>query len=184
MDLSKLKWIKNVKHKGDDKFWAYDKAEKMPIPEAKIFRLNWRDYSTVGNAKKPKKSDLMLLLQKAKVTHLVEFLDDELYGQGSSEWDIHRVVKALWMPPEDLNWDQLRHQRDFFGFDYVVGDGAAHDLSAEHQMQQFHQHWDSKGGLAVFQNHVGNLISEVPSTIEQTHGQNSQIKLKPLEHPL
>ncbi len=74
MDLSKLKWIKNVKHKGDDKLWAYDKCEKMPIPEAKIFRLNWRDHSNKDNAKKPSKGDLMLLLQKAKVTHLVEFL--------------------------------------------------------------------------------------------------------------
>ena len=70
------------------------------------------------------------------------------------------------MLSEGSDWDQLRHQRDFFGFDYVVGDGATHDLSAENQMQQFHQHWDSKGGLAVFQSHVGNLISEVPSTIE------------------
>lgn len=108
----------------------------------------------------------MLLLQKAKVTHLVEFLDDELYGETSSEWGIYRVVKALWMPPEDLDWNKLRHQRDFFGFDYVVGDGAAHDLSAENQMQQFHQYWDAKGGLAVFQNHVGDLISEIPSATE------------------
>ena len=166
MNLSKLKWIKNVKHKGDDKLWAYDKPREMPIPEAKIFRLNWRDYSNADNAKKPKKGDLMLLLQKAKVTHLVEFLDGEVYGEGSGDWSIYRVVKVLWMPHEDADWDKLRHQREFFGFDYVVGDGAAHDLSTENQMQQFHQYWDAKGGLAAFQNHVGNLISEMPSTTE------------------
>lgn len=166
MDLSRLKWIKNVKHTGNDKLWAYDKPKEMSIPEAKLFKLNWRDHSGKDNATKPRKGDLMLLLQKAKVTHLVEFIDDELYGEGSSEWDIYRVVKALWMPPEGSDWDQLCHQRDFFGFDYVVGDGAAHDLSAENQMQQFHQYWDSKGGLAEFQNHVGNLISEAPSTSE------------------
>ncbi|WP_431657890.1 hypothetical protein [Pantanalinema rosaneae] len=166
MDLSKLRWIKNVKHKGDDKLWAYDKLSEMPIPEAKIFRLAWRDSSNKGNAKKPKKGDLMLLLQKAKVTHLVEFLDDELYKSDSDEWCIYRVVKALWMPPEDFDWDKLRHQRDFFGSDYIVGDGAAHDLAAENQMLQFHQYWDVRGGLVAFQNHVGNLIHEMSSTTE------------------
>ena len=46
MDLSKLSWIKNVKHQGSDNLWAYDKPNYMVIPEAKIFRLNWRDAKT------------------------------------------------------------------------------------------------------------------------------------------
>lgn len=163
MDLSRLKWIKNVKHKGDDKLWAYNKLSDMEIPEAKIFQLYWRDSSHKDNAGKPKKGDLMLLLQKARVTHLVEFLDDELYGVDSGEWRIYRVVKALWMPPKDSDWNKLRHQRDFFGSDYVVGDGAAHDLAAENQMQQFHQYWDARGGLTAFQDHVAKLINDTPS---------------------
>jgi hypothetical protein len=50
MDLSNLKWIKNVKHKGNDKLWAYDKTNDMEIPEARIFRLNWRDLKDKDNA--------------------------------------------------------------------------------------------------------------------------------------
>jgi hypothetical protein len=37
MDLSQLKWLKNVK---PDQGWSYDKLSEMPIPEARIFRLN------------------------------------------------------------------------------------------------------------------------------------------------
>lgn len=62
------------------------------------------------------------------------------------------------MPPKGFSWSNLPHQREFFGFDYVVGDGAAHDLSADGRMHQFHQHWDEKGGLEAFQEHVANTI--------------------------
>lgn len=166
MNLSKLSWIKNVKHKGNNKVWAYDNPDDMVIPEAKIFRLNWRDAKNIGNAEKPHKSDLMLLLQKAKVTHVVEFIDDEVYGDDSNEWGIYRIVKALWIPPEGFDWETLPHQQKFFGFDYVVGDGAAHDLSAANRMQQFHQYWDAKGGLEAFQHHIENLLLEISSASE------------------
>lgn len=165
MNLSKLSWIKNVKHQGNDRTWAYNSPDAMAIPEAKIFRLNWRDTSRKDNAKKPNKSDLMLLLQKAKVTHVVEFIDDEVYDNNSNEWGIYRIVKTLWMPPKSFDWETLPHQRKFFGFDYVVGDGVAHDLSTDNRMQQFHRYWNERDGLEAFQRHVGSLLSEISSEI-------------------
>jgi len=53
MDLSQLKWLKNVK---PDQGWAYDKLDDMPIPEAKIFRLHWRSKDDRANAQQPLRS--------------------------------------------------------------------------------------------------------------------------------
>ena len=40
MDLSELKWLKNVK---PDQGWAYERLNEMSIPEARIFRLHWKN---------------------------------------------------------------------------------------------------------------------------------------------
>ena len=66
MDLSKLKWLKNVR---PDQGWAYDKLNEMPIPEAKIFRLHWRTQDCKANAQQTPKGDLIALVQLARVTH-------------------------------------------------------------------------------------------------------------------
>jgi hypothetical protein len=110
MDLSQLKWLKNVK---PDQGWAYDKLNEMPIPEARIFRLNWR--KDKDNAQKPLKGDLIALVQSAKVTHLVELLDDVVYGNAEKEWGIYRVVKAVWMPLKDLIGGVYRIRKKFLG---------------------------------------------------------------------
>lgn len=162
MDLSNLKWIKNVKHQDKDKEWAYNEPDAMVIPEARIFRLNWRDpKKDRTNAEKPRKGELMLLLQKVRITHVVEFLDDQVYENDPDQWGIYRIVKALWMPPQNFDWENLPHQQRFFGFDHVVGDGTAHNLADANKMHQFHQYWDKQGGLEAFQNHVGNLFTEI-----------------------
>jgi hypothetical protein len=166
MDLSQLKWIKNVKHQEKDKNWAYDRAYEMPIPEAKIFRLHWRSYEDKANAQKPCKGNLMLLIQKAKVTHIVEFLDNKVYVNHQNEWDIYRIVQAVRMPPEGIDWEKLPHQSHVFGFDYLVGDGKAHSLASANKMHQFHQHWDHKGGLSAFQKHLDKILSEIMLTSE------------------
>jgi hypothetical protein len=162
MNLSQLKWIKNVRHKGNDKNWAYDKTNEMPIPEAKIFRLHWR--SSEDNAQQPHKGSQMLLLQRATVTHVVEFLDDKVYKNNNSEWGVYRIVQAVWMPPEKFVWENLPHQREFFGFDYVVGDGQAHSLTSASRMTQFHKHWDSLGGLSAFQKNVDAVFTKINQT--------------------
>lgn len=163
MHISRLGWIKNVKHKGDEKDWAYDKLNEMSIPEAKIFRLHWR--SGEDNAQQPHKGSQMLLLQRATVTHVVEFLDDQVYKNNNSEWGIYRIVQAIWMPPEKFMWENLPHQREFFGFDYVVGDGQAHSLTSASRMPQFQKHWDSLGGLSAFQKHVDVIFTKITQTL-------------------
>lgn len=161
MDLSKLKWTKNIRHQGDDKKWAYE-VLYMEIPEARVFGLNWRDPDKhKNNAEQPEKGELILLLQHAKATHVVELIDDEVYTKDNKEWGIYRVVKVLWMPPENFNWDNLPHQRELFGFEYNVQDGLAHDLDDDSKMRQFHNHWHEKGGLKAFQNHVKGILIEI-----------------------
>ncbi len=160
MELSKLRWIKNVKHQDNNQRWAYEPTN-LKILEAKIFCLNWRIPEHRANAEKPCKGELMLLLQNATITHVVEFVDSDVYGNTPDEWGIYRVVKALWMPPIGFDWSKLPHQRDFFGFDYVVADGLAHDLAADGKMPQFHQHWDKQGGLRAFQKHLNSLLTKI-----------------------
>lgn len=101
MDLSQLKWLKNVKSQHG---WAYDKLDEMPIPEARIFRLHWHNHDDRDNAQRPLEGDLIALVQRAKLTHIVKILDDEVYENSQKEWGIYRIVKAVWMPPEEFDW--------------------------------------------------------------------------------
>ncbi|HEY9802915.1 MAG TPA: hypothetical protein V6D25_21305 [Leptolyngbyaceae cyanobacterium] len=158
MDISQLKWLKNVK---TDDGWAYSDPHEMPIPEAKIFRLHWRNVEGKSNAQKPHKGELMLLIQKAKVTHIVEFVDDKVYEIEDKEWNVYRIVRTVWMPLNNFDWEKLPHQREFFGYDYVVFDGLAHSLSDSHSMWQFHEHWDKQGGLTAFQKHLGDMLTNI-----------------------
>ncbi|MBW4465706.1 MAG: hypothetical protein KME07_09745 [Pegethrix bostrychoides GSE-TBD4-15B] len=131
----------------------------MPIPEAKIFRLNWR--KDKGNAQKPLKGELIALVQSAKVTHIVELLDDAVYGNTEKEWGIYRVVKAVWMPLEGFNWWSLPHQKEIFGIEDLPPNGAVHSLSRTDQMPQFNQHWKDLGGLQGFQQHLGEILLRI-----------------------
>jgi hypothetical protein len=164
IDISKVRWVKNVKHQGGDKDWAYNEIHKMCIPEAKIFRLYWKSCKDRYNAQQPYKGDQMLLLQCATVTHVVEFLDKKVYGNLESDWGAYRIVQAVWMPPEGFVWENLPHQRELFGFDYVVGDGQAHSLTSASRMPQFQKHWNSLGGLSAFQKHVDAVFTKINQT--------------------
>jgi hypothetical protein len=158
MDLSQLKWLKNVKNVEPGQDWAYDKINEMPIPEARIFCLYWRNNK--DNVQKPQKGDLIALVQKAKVAHIVELLDDVVYGNAEKEWDIYRVVKAVWMPPEDFDWWKLPHQKDIFGVENLPPNGLVHDL----REGQVSQHWQDLGGLQGLQQNVGEILSEISQT--------------------
>jgi hypothetical protein len=158
MDLSQLKWLKNVK---PDQGWAYDKLDDMPIPEAKIFRLHWRSKDDRANAQQPLNGELIALVQSARVTHIVEFLDDEVYENPEKEWGIYRVVKAIWVPSEVLDWWKLPHQKEVFGIEDLPPDGSAHDLSRTDRMYQFNQHGKNLEGLQGFQRHLGNILTQI-----------------------
>lgn len=164
MDLSRLKWTKNIKpYHG----WAY-KPERgkevripMELPEAKIFGLTWKNIYE-ENASKPEQGDLILLHQHAKVTHIAEFLDNKLYQNPSEpEWGIYRVVQAVWIPPLGKDWATLPHHDVMFGFDVFIMDGLAHNLDAPGKMAKFHEHWSSKGGLEAFQNHLTTELAKI-----------------------
>lgn len=158
MDLSQLKWLKNVR---TDQGWAYEKLHEMPIPEARIFRLHWRSQDDKANAQQPLKGDLVALVQSARVTHIVELLDDAVYENAEKEWGIYRVVKAVWMPSEGLDWLHLPHQKEIFGIEDLPPDGIAHDLSRADRMYQFNQYWKDLGGLQGFQQHLSKILIQI-----------------------
>jgi hypothetical protein len=160
MDLSQLNWLKNVKPQSTDHYWAYE-LPTMPIQEARIFCLNWRNLDDKQNAESPAKGDLILLLQRARVTHVVEFLDDEVYKSAQMEWGMHRVVKTIWMPPNGFAWENLPKQEKIFGFEHIVYDGLAHSLASTDKMPQFQKHWQPLGRLPAFQKYLSNELAKI-----------------------
>lgn len=74
MDLTKLKWTKNVNN--NDGGWAYQNIDL----NSKIFSLHWKKKQE-ENAQKAEEGDLVILRQKTKVTHIVELLNNTLYQE-------------------------------------------------------------------------------------------------------
>lgn len=133
----------------------------MELPEAKIFGLTWANRNR-GNAVEPQKDDLILLHQHAKVTHIAEFLDNNLYDNISEpDWGIYRIVRAVWTPPSGKDWATLPHQDEMFGFNVFIMDGLAHNLDTPGQMPKFHENWDGKGGLEAFQRHLSKELAKI-----------------------
>lgn len=96
MNLTGLKWTKNVKNQ-DGRYWAYkDKAEYIE-PAENIFGLNWK-YNQYENTCKPQKDDFIILRQHARVTHVVRVIDNELYKElTAKEFSFYRMVKTVWI---------------------------------------------------------------------------------------
>ncbi len=152
IDLKGLKWSKNVNHKGDDKTWAYDFChDQNPI----IFLLNWRT-PYKENACKPKEGELIILKQRARVTHIVKLLNNVLYDDGSnSEFSICRLVQVIWITN---NWDKLPTYEEIFGYPIKFPpDGKVTNLENK---EDFKQHWEQHEGLLGFQNHVQKELNK------------------------
>ena len=162
LDLSRLKWTKNIK----DPYgrWAYEPYLGAPVamelPEARIFGLAWKSKDDWSNAEKPQKGDLILLHQKARVTHIVEVLDNKVYERNNPDWGIYRVVQAVWIPPLGKDWATIPHHNEMFGFDVFIMDGLAHNLDAPGEMPKFHERWDQEGGLIAFKEHLVTKLDE------------------------
>ena len=156
MDLSQLKWLKNVK---PSQGWAYDKLNDMPIPEAKIFRLHWRSQDDKANAQQPLKGDLIALVQSARVTHIVELLDNVVYKNAEIEWGIYRVGKAVWMPPEEFDWWNLPHQEEIFGVKHLPQKGIVYKVPTGGMLKS--QHWKDLEGLHGFQQYLGKILTQI-----------------------
>lgn len=144
-DPSKILFIKNVK---DPEKWAYS-LDRMHDRENRTFELMWR--SSSHGAGLPKAGDLMILHQSAKVTHVVEFLDDSVprTETGSFRW-----VRTVWIAEGD--WNQLPHQKEILGFNPNYSDGNTHSLSSPN-FSTFREGWSS---LEEFQNYLFNRLTQ------------------------
>ncbi|MDB9527899.1 GUN4 domain-containing protein [Oscillatoria sp. CS-180] len=146
---SKILFLKNVRDPNG--VWAYT-VERIQNGggdiESRVFELFW--LSTSRGAKTASKGDLMLLNQFAKITHIVEMLDDEVR---ENEAGYFRWVRIVWMPEEE-DWSQLPHQRDVIGFEPpTIGGGTAYSLANLSKLQET---WNS---LEAFQQRVVQVLT-------------------------
>jgi hypothetical protein len=156
IDLSQLKWLKNVRHPTDG-CWAYT-HNHMQIPEARVFCLNWKSKNDRKNAQQPQKGDLIALVQQAKVTHIVEVLDDEIYDSNHNEWGAYyRVVKAVWMPTENFDWNNLKNTKEIFGTSHLPQKGSVYNFE---NMAWFKINWRDSEGLQGFQQYASKNFIE------------------------
>lgn len=160
MNLSRLKWIKVVTPPSDyEHRWAYSLKEIEKIEELgdriiksshglTIFPLGFKQVIK----KKLDAGDLIMLTQHAKITHIVEVLDDESYEKES--W-LNRYVKIVWWKPQ-MDWKDLPHRSEILGFDIAVFDGNPHEFN---RFSSFQKKWgDGANSLEAFQENLNNML--------------------------
>jgi hypothetical protein len=148
MDLTKLKWTKNVNHQGNDKYWAYEDIDS----DLKIFRLNWK-IEQEENALKPDKNELILLRQRAKITHIVKLLDKNVSREPmDGEFAISRLVQIVWI----ADFSSVPPEQDMvFGYHVQLQGGKVMKL----ETPTFNKHWGRRGGLVEFQKHILKFLN-------------------------
>jgi hypothetical protein len=146
MDLTKLKWTKNVNH--SDTKWAYQDIDL----KSKVFYLHWTSNSC-DNARKPQEQDLIVIRQRSKVTHIVEILNNVLYEEEVEKSWISRLVRVIWMA--EL-WSEPPNQDDLFGYKINFPSGKAIHLE---NSANFNQYWGDKGGIFAFQKHIKKKLN-------------------------
>ncbi|MFE4108376.1 toll/interleukin-1 receptor domain-containing protein [Almyronema epifaneia] len=147
-DPTKILFIKNVKDPSG--CWAY-RLKGVREDKAPVFELMWR--SSAHGSGSPKAGDLMILHQQAKVTHVVEFLDDEVRKM---DFGFLRWVKAVWIPRQQ-DWYQLPHQKEILGFSPKYSDGNTHDFRSPN-FSTFRNAWTS---LSDFQHYVADELKKL-----------------------
>lgn len=144
MNLTRLKWTKNVNHQSDDKFWAYQDINS----DLGVFCLHWKNEQK-ENAFRPKEGELILLRQRAKVTHIVKLLNNTLYSDCTgTEFNVCRLVQAIWMANF---WNIPPAQDKVFGYSVHLEGGRVMELET---LPTFQENWNNRGGLEKFQKHV------------------------------
>lgn len=161
MDLSRLQWIKVVTPpKGWPSYWAYTPDEIEKMRGAGLQVINHGETTIFPLGFKGKQSarldvgDLIALKQYAKITHIVEVLDEQFFG--TDEWS-NRYVKIIWWKP-DIDWESLPHSREVLGADlnYAGGKPLLFD-----SFEAFRDTWPGAKGLAEFQEFIANKLSEI-----------------------
>lgn len=145
MDLTKLKWTKNVNHK--DIEWAYQNIDL----DSKVFELHWKPDNT-ENAQRPKEGELIIVRQRTRVTHIVELLNNTLYPAKTENCWIYRLVRAVWMAEF---WSEPPKQDDVFGNSLNLQGGKVMEIE---NLSAFKERWSNKGGLSTFQEHVSKEL--------------------------
>ena len=152
-DFSKLLYIKNVRRLDGD--WAYTLKDIQEIGgsvESRVFELFW--LPTSKGAKLASKDDLMILNQQARVTHVVEMLDDEVRKNESGYF---RWVRVVWLP-QKKDWYQLPHQREILSFEPSrIGGGAVYSFTSPN-FGKFHAAWNN---LQDFQKHIFQVLMKL-----------------------
>jgi hypothetical protein len=144
MDLTELKWTKNINHQHGEKYCAYH-------PDLKNFPLQWKK-GQEENALKPKEGQLIILRQRTKVTHIVKVLDDNLPKEHTDpEFSISREVQVVWVAE---HWDVPPDQDTVFGYPLNLQGGKVMKL----ETPTFNAYWDSRGGFAEFKKHVLKVL--------------------------
>lgn len=152
-DSSKILFIKNVK---DPSWrWAY-RLEGVKHDREPVFELMWR--SGAHGVSLPKAGDLMILHQQAKVTHVIEFLDDEVR---KTDFGCLRWVKVAWMPRQQ-DWYKLPHQEKVLGFSPRYADGTTHALQSRN-FKAFKDAWQED--LSGFQTHFIKRLQEIDESL-------------------
>jgi transcriptional regulator with XRE-family HTH domain len=166
MNLSRLKWVKVVTPPKDWKHdWALSPPEIAEHPSGVAIHRHGLTVAPLGfkheGSEILKSGDLMALTQYAKITHIVEIIDEKPYEEGG--W-FNRYVKIVWWKPE-MDWNELPHREDVLGFDIPIQKGVPYEFTS---FEAFRERWSNKGGLTAFQEYVGKqltLISELEKTL-------------------
>jgi hypothetical protein len=113
--------------------------------------LHWK-IDDEGNARQVNLGDLVLLLQKSHVTHLIEIMDDAPRREGEGEWSVVRDVKVLWIA--DFNNENcIPSQRNLFGYPPKgYANGRVKNLE---KFKDIPPNWHS---LDIFRRHVAELL--------------------------
>ena len=164
MNLSALKWIKVITPVEPELVWAYTSKhiKKKAIEEPSnpiidrnglvIFPLHFKGEKA---ATKPSSGDLIVLTQHAKITHIVEVLEDKPHPQGK-DW-YTRYVKIIWWKPEK-QWENLPHRDVILDCNLFIMDGMPHKFIA---FDAFNKRWNDTEGIKVFQSHLTKELMKI-----------------------
>ncbi|QSJ16072.1 hypothetical protein JYQ62_30575 [Nostoc sp. UHCC 0702] len=154
MDLNGLIWTKNVKPI-DGERWAYESISTI-YPDLKIFALHWRNLKNRDeiNANTPQQDQLVILIQRSKVTHIVKILDKQFSRDkyAGDEFNIYRLVQVVWMAD---NWDIPPHTDKVFGCAIRFPPNGK-VIKLDH-LRKFQTHWKKEG--LTFQQHVQKVLN-------------------------
>ncbi len=156
MDLSRLQWIKVVTPAKDwPHYWAVSPNEFAEYQDP-VIQQNGLTIVPLGfkqeGSEMLNSGDLMVLTQHAKITHVVEVLDDKPENKGGY---FQRYVKIVWWKPE-MDWGELPHREDVLGFDVQIQKGIPYEFTA---FKAFHERWDNQGGMDAFREYLAKQLS-------------------------